>query len=106
MSFGTILIEKKDKLATELNAALCQLDEDNEVRVVVIKGAGKVFSTGIDVSEFYGKTPLECHRWLTLMDQMYFTIASMEKPVITMVHGYAVASGAGLVAAAGRFILF
>jgi len=118
MSFETILIEKKDQigiitlnrpqkfntfstqLAEELNAALRQLDEDLEVRVVIIKGAGKVFSTGIDVSEFYGKTPSEYHRWLTLMDQMHFTIASMGKPVIAMVHGYAVANGAGLMAAA------
>jgi enoyl-CoA hydratase/carnithine racemase len=118
MSFETILIEKRDKigiltlnrpqkfntfntrLAEELNAALCQLDEDNEVRVVIVKGAGKVFSTGIDVSEFHGKTLSEYHRWLTPMDQMYLTIASMGKPVIAMVHGYAVANGAGLMAAA------
>jgi len=118
MSFEAILIEKKDKigiitlnrpqkfntfstqLAEELNAALGQLEEDAEVWVLIIKGAGKVFSTGIDVSEFHGKTPSEYHRWLTLMDQMHFTIASMGKPVIAMIHGYAVANGAGLVAAA------
>ena len=52
------------------------------------------------MSEFHGKTPSEYHRWLTLMDQMHFTIASMGKPVIAMVHGYAVANGAGLMAAA------
>ena len=123
MDFETILIEKKDnigiitlnrpkkfntfsaQLAEELNVALRQLDEDPEVRVVIIKGAGKVFSTGIDVSEFHGKTPSEYHRWLTPMDQMHLTIASMEKPVITMVHGYAVANGAGLVAAADFAIM-
>jgi len=118
MSFETILIEKKDKMAIitlnrpqkfntfstqmaeELNAALRRLGEDAEVQVVIIKGAGKVFSTGIDVTEFHGKTPSEYHSWLTLMDQMHLTIASTEKPVIAMVHGYAVANGAGLMAAA------
>ncbi|MBS3918352.1 MAG: enoyl-CoA hydratase/isomerase family protein [Deltaproteobacteria bacterium] len=118
MAFETILLEKKEQvglitlnrpqkfntfstqMAEELNATLRQLDEDTEVRVVIIKGAGKAFSTGIDVSEFHGKTPSEYHRWLTLMDQMHFTIASIGKPVIAMVHGYAVANGAGLVAAA------
>lgn len=34
------------------------------------------------------------------MDTMHFTIASMTKPVIAMVHGFAVANGAGLLAAA------
>ena len=118
MCFDTVLIEKKDKMGIitlnrpqkfntfnsqmteELNTALRQLDEEADVRVVIVKGAGKVFSTGIDVSEFRGKTPPEYHRWLTLMDQMHFTIASMGKPVIAMVHGYAVANGAGLMAAA------
>jgi enoyl-CoA hydratase/carnithine racemase len=123
MAYETVLIEKKDKIgvitlnrpqkfntfnaqmAEELNAALRQLDEDAEVRVVVIKGAGKVFSTGIDVGEFRGKTPSEYHRWLTPMDQMHLTIASMGKPVIAMVHGFAVANGAGLVAAADFAIM-
>ena len=117
MDYEAILIEKREQIglitlnrpqkfntfssqmAKELNAALRQLDEDAEVRVVIVKGAGKVFSTGIDVSEFHGKTPSEYHGWLTLMDQMHFTIASMAKPVIAMVHGYAVANGAGLMAA-------
>ncbi|MGB9628904.1 MAG: enoyl-CoA hydratase/isomerase family protein [Thermodesulfobacteriota bacterium] len=123
MSFETILIEKREKIgiltlnrpqkfntfstqmAEELNTALRQLDEDAEVRVVIIKGAGRVFSTGIDVSEFHGKTPSEYHRWLIPMDQMHLTIASMGKPVIAMVHGYAVANGAGLVAASDFAIM-
>jgi len=118
MTFETILIEKKNQIgiitlnrpqkfntlntqmAEELNAALWQLDEDAEVRVVIVRGGGKAFSTGIDIGEFHEKKPSEYHRWLTLMDQMHFTIASMEKPVIAMVHGYAVANGAGLMAAA------
>ena len=118
MTFETILIEKKNQMgililnrpkkfntfntqmAEELNVALRQLDEDAEVRAVIIKGAGKVFSTGIDIGEFHEKKPSEYHRWLTLMDQMHLTIASMAKPVIAMVHGYAVANGAGLMAAA------
>jgi enoyl-CoA hydratase/carnithine racemase len=123
MSFETVIIEKKDKIgiitlnrpqkfntfssqmAEELNTALRQLDEDAEVRVVIIKGAGKVFSTGIDVSEFLGKKSSEYPQWLALMDQMYFTIATLKKPVIAMVHGYAVANGAGLVAAADFAIM-
>jgi enoyl-CoA hydratase/carnithine racemase len=118
MSYEMILIEKRDQIglitlnrpqkfntfntqmAEELNGALRQLDEDTEARVVIVRGEGQVFSTGIDVSEFQEKTPSEYHRWLTLMDQMYFTIPSMGKPVIAMVHGYAVANGAGLMAAA------
>jgi enoyl-CoA hydratase/carnithine racemase len=123
MAYETVLIGKKDKIgvitlnrpqkfntfntqmAEELNAALRHLDEDTEVRVIVIKGSGKVFSTGIDVGEFQGKANSEYRRWLAPMDQMHLTIASMGKPVIAMIHGFAVANGAGLVAAADFAIM-
>ncbi|MGE0086064.1 MAG: enoyl-CoA hydratase/isomerase family protein [Desulfococcaceae bacterium] len=118
MSFETILTETKEniafiilnrpgqfntfssQMAKELNSALLEAEADDDVRVVIVKGAGKVFSTGIDVSEFPGKTPAEYQAWISGMDKMHFTIASMGKPVIAMVHKYAVANGAGLVLAA------
>lgn len=115
MAYETILTEVKDqigfltlnrpdklntfnrKLARELNDALRQFDAEEAVRVVIVKGAGKAFSTGIDISEYPGQTPQEYHAWSELMDEMHHTIAAMSKPVIAMVHGYAVANGAGLV---------
>lgn len=118
MSFETILVEKKDRIGTitlnrpekfntfsaelarELNAGLRQLDDDEDVSVVVVKGAGRTFSAGIDLAEFPGKTRQEYKDWIGLMDQMHTTVASMAKPVIAMVRGHAVANGAGLLAAA------
>ena len=118
MNFKTILMEKKDRigaitlnrpekfntfsteLARELNDGLLQLDSDDDVSVIIVKGAGKAFSTGIDITEFPGKTREEYKEWISLMDAMHLTVASMAKPVIAMVHGYAVANGAGLLAAA------
>jgi len=88
------------QMAEEMNTALDQFEQSDTVRVAIIKGAGKAFSTGIDVDEFRTKTPSEYKGWITLMNQMHRTIASMGKPVIAMVHGYAIANGAGLMAAA------
>lgn len=117
MPFNTVILERKDQVGTitlnrpeelntfssemakELNQALVELDNERDVRVVVIKGAGKAFSTGIDVSEFFGKTQREYKEWVEGMEQMVHVIAYMKKPVITSVHGYAVANGAGLIAA-------
>ena len=87
------------EMAIELNQALIQLDNETKVRVVVVKGAGKAFSTGIDVSEFFGKSLKQYREWVGLMEQMNHVISYMKKPVIASVHGYAVANGAGLVAA-------
>lgn len=86
-------------LATELDGALRALDADKAVRVVIIKGSGKAFCAGIDVSDFFGKD-LEAYRiWIACMERPFETIAAMQKPVIAMVHGVAAANGAGLVAA-------
>ncbi len=88
------------EMAKELNRALIQLDNDPDIRVVVIKGAGKAFSVGVDVSEFFGKSQKEYRDWVSPMEQMHHVIGKMKKPVIASVHGFAVANGAGLLAAA------
>ena len=93
------------EMATELSQALIQLDNDPDVRVVVVKGAGKAFSVGIDVSEFFGKSQQEYREWVTIMEQMNNVIGKMKKPVIASVHGFAVANGAGLLAAADLAIV-
>lgn len=87
-------------LATELNQAFRALDQDNQVRVIIVKGAGKAFCAGIDVSEFFDKSALEYRKWIECMEQPLVTISRMAKPVIAQVHGVAAANGAGLVAAA------
>ncbi len=87
-------------LALELDQALKSLDADPEVRVVLLKGAGKNFCAGIDVSELSGKTAMEYRAWIQCMEESLITIGRMAKPVIAQVQGVAAANGAGLVAAA------
>jgi enoyl-CoA hydratase/carnithine racemase len=87
-------------LATELNQALASMDQENQVRVIIIKGAGKAFCAGIDVSDFFDKSALEYQKWIECMEKPLITISRIAKPVIAQVHGVAAANGAGLVAAA------
>ncbi len=86
-------------LALELDQALKSLDADPQVRVILIKGAGKNFCAGIDVSELSGKTAMELRTWIQCMEEPLITISRMAKPVIAQVQGVAAANGAGLVAA-------
>jgi enoyl-CoA hydratase/carnithine racemase len=117
MEYETIVVEKRDRigiimlnrpdhmntfsivLAKELNAALDELEKDGHIRAVIIKGAGRSFCAGIDITEFSGKTLLEYREWIAWMEKMNLSIAGMGKPVIAAVHGYAVANGTGLLAA-------
>ncbi|MDR3569964.1 MAG: enoyl-CoA hydratase/isomerase family protein [Syntrophobacteraceae bacterium] len=82
--------------ARELNDGLIHLDNDPEVRVIVIRANGKHFSTGISLEEFKNKTPKEYGEFTRKMDEHNYTIAHMKKPVIASVKGYCLANGAGL----------
>ncbi|MDA3895838.1 MAG: enoyl-CoA hydratase/isomerase family protein [Desulfobacteraceae bacterium] len=42
-------------LAKELDHAFYELDNDNQARVIILKGAGKAFCAGIDISAFLEK---------------------------------------------------
>ncbi len=104
---GSITLNRPESLNTfnspmagELTRALLDMDEDREVRVVLVKGAGKAFCAGIDVNELEGKTTLEYRAWIEHMERPLITIAKMTKPVIAQVQGVAAANGMGLVAAA------
>ncbi|MGD8387998.1 MAG: enoyl-CoA hydratase-related protein [Desulfobacteraceae bacterium] len=116
MTYETILVEREhfvgfvtlnrpeqlntftSQLARDLCAGLVELDNDTEVRVIVLRGAGKAFCCGIELSEFHGKSQKEYREWIALMERVIPILAYMKKPVIASAHGYAVANGAGLIA--------
>ncbi|HOP46381.1 MAG TPA: enoyl-CoA hydratase-related protein [Desulfobacteraceae bacterium] len=93
------------EMATELDFSICQLDDDTEVRVVIIQAKGKNFCTGIEVSEFFGKSQTEYRAWVDLMGRISHRIADMRKPVIASARGFAVANGAGIIAASDLAVI-
>jgi enoyl-CoA hydratase/carnithine racemase len=87
-------------MAEELYDAFLKLDADQNVRVLLLKGAGKAFCAGIDVNELPDKTAMDYREWIERMERPLVAIARMKKPVIAQLHGVAAANGMGLVAAA------
>jgi enoyl-CoA hydratase len=68
-------------------AALDELRVDEEVRVIVITGAGdKAFIAGADIGEFAGQTPIT-QRDVMLGRSLFNTIDTYPKPVIAMING-------------------
>lgn len=110
-NYETITVEKHGKTAVltinrpdKLNAlnkqvheegvaALDELRNDDEVRVLVITGAGeKSFIAGADISEFAGQTPVTQRN--TFHEKTFFnSIDSFPKPVIAMVNGFCLGGG-------------
>ena len=115
MAYQTLLVEIKDQVGTitlnrpeaynalnltlgrELFAAVLELDENPEVRCIVVTGAGKAFCAGGDVKEFVENLPrigIHAKELTTLLHGAVSRLARSPKPVIMGING--VAAGGGL----------
>jgi enoyl-CoA hydratase/carnithine racemase len=86
--------------AKSLAECLRRADDDNDVRVIVITGAGEAFSAGADLSEF--RSMLESSAtevWDNGADwgDLYTLIPKLGTPVIARVDGPAIAGACGLI---------
>ena len=87
----------RENLVRELYRALEDAEKDNDVRVVVLKGAGRAFSAGYDlVEEAKLKTGQEWRDHLDLDIRTTMKVWHMPKPVIAAVHGYCLAGACEL----------
>jgi methylglutaconyl-CoA hydratase len=87
----------------ELHGAIEQAELDATVRVVALRGAGKDFCAGADLDELLAsaKLPPEQNQVNALRLGSIFTqVRKLPKPVVAIVHGRALAGGAGLATAA------
>lgn len=91
-------------LQKELGAALWEADNDSDVHVVIIKGAGRAFSAGYDISAsgrtetyanvYRGRVEIDDDAWqMEAAQRDRMAIFDMHKPVIAQVHGYCLAGG-------------
>lgn len=88
------------EFARQLDDALWSMENDDEVKVVIINAAGKHFCTGIQLDQFNNKSHSDYRKFLYGIDAFYHTIAKMTKTTIAATHGYTLANGAGLAFAA------
>src|SRR5712691_8319233 len=81
------------QLVDELASALEELDRDEEIRCIVITGAGeKAFAAGADIKEMADHSPTEISSGF----QSWLRIKRIRKPMIAAVSGYAVGGGCEL----------
>jgi len=83
-------------LVEALVVALDAAEADPDVRVIVIEGAGRAFSSGYDLTEEAEDPPAGPDAWrasLAVDVAATLRILDCPKPVIAQVHGYALAGG-------------
>ncbi len=82
------------QLVGELADALTEFDRDNEIRCMVITGAGdKAFAAGADIKEMSGKSPIDM---MMSGFEAWQRIKHIRKPLIAAVGGYALGGGCEL----------
>jgi methylglutaconyl-CoA hydratase len=90
------------ELLTDLADVLDQVEADASVRVVVLTGAGQVFSAGADLSSMktQSRASADENRGNALdMGAVFHRVYSFPKPVVARVPGPAIGGGVGLMAA-------
>jgi enoyl-CoA hydratase len=89
-------------LRGEIFGALEEADRDQEVRAIVLRGAGTCFSSGYDLAGL-GELPFHTAggqgQWARHVVEGCFRIWDLAKPVIAQVHGWCLAGGSELAVA-------
>src|SRR5215467_13054495 len=85
------------ELLTELCAAINVTSQQPEQRVLILRGAGAAFCTGLDLKEAADQT--KAHATGEMVATALITISQTRLITIAAVHGAAVAGGAGIMSA-------
>jgi enoyl-CoA hydratase/carnithine racemase len=83
------------EMTEELGQALEALDNDPEIRAVILTGGPKVFAAGGDIAVMVEKTALEQFSRKLLTD-LTFKMEKMAKPIIAAIAGFALGGGCEL----------
>jgi len=91
------------EMSRELRAALEEAEADDSVRVVLLAGAGRAFSSGGDIREFRKSLQEDAAKYMDeLTAEIYPAVQfvmDMQKPVVAAVHGFAYGAAMNLVMA-------
>jgi methylglutaconyl-CoA hydratase len=105
----TLTLDRADKrnalsaaLIAALHTGLDRADLDPDVRVVALRGAGQDFCAGADLEELLASAdlpPADNEAAALGLGTLFSRMRRIPKPIVAVVHGRALAGGAGLVTA-------
>ena len=111
MSFTQIILEKKPPIAKitlnrpealnalsptllkELDQALDDVAQDQQIKVVVLTASGRAFCAGADLKFMAQAQQKELFDYIQMLNEVFFKLEGFAKPVIAAVNGYALAGG-------------
>ena len=111
MNFKCIIYEKKDhqawiklnrpkvlnamnrQLWLDFQSAMEDAGQDTNIKVLIITGEGRAFSTGADLKESKTRSIEDYRKYLEALQETTRHILRFEKPTIAAINGYALGSG-------------
>ena len=111
MDFECIIYEKDEGIATiklnrpkvlnamnkqlwlDFQVALEDVKNDPEIKVLIVTGEGRAFSTGADLKESKDRSIEDYRDYLAELQETSRKIIRFEKPIIAAINGYALGSG-------------
>jgi len=111
---SSVLVEKKEHIAVitinrpealnalntetlkEIDKAITEVEQDNDVYVAILTGSGKAFVAGADIKEMSAFTAVEGKEFGIFGNEVFLKIENMKKPIIAAVNGYALGGGCEL----------
>src|SRR5713226_6749342 len=112
MSYENLLVEKREQIAfvtvnrpkvlnalnektvAELDACACDIENDPEVRAVILTGAGeKAFVAGADITELATYSPQKAMECALRGQAVFSRIENLGKPTIAAINGFALGGG-------------
>lgn len=114
MEFKNLIIEKREAIGIikinrpeslnalnietlgEIRDAVTALNNDDEIKVVIITAEGKAFIAGADIKQMKDMTENDAREFSNLGQKIFDIIENLDKPVIAAVNGFALGGGCEL----------
>jgi enoyl-CoA hydratase len=105
---ATITLNRPEKLnaltplmLARLEGIAAELEQNGEVRVVLLTGSGRAFCVGADIYAWSALEPLQMWRqWIRDGHRVYDRLARLPQPIIAVLNGYTFGGGLELALAA------
>ena len=84
------------QVLTDLEAAIDQVERDQEIYAVILTGEGRSFVAGADIGEMKEFSAIDGKRFGVHGGQVFLKLENLSKPVIAAVNGFALGGGCEL----------
>lgn len=106
-NIGYVIINRPESLNAlnqqvleQIKEVFCNIENDDEVKAVILTGEGRSFVAGADIAQMKEQTSLEGREFIVYGQSVMNMIEQFNKPVIAAVNGFALGGGCELAMAA------